>query len=62
MARNPATQENLTKASQTAAMLLSDLREALKTASDLEGILLLHQIHAVCEVANVVERIAEAKS
>ena len=52
--------ENLVKASQTADLLCDDLRQALKTATELESILIVDAIEKAGKLRIRLEQIAKA--
>ena len=55
-----ATLENMQKAQQGAAMLVSDLRECLKTCSALEAMLILPEIEKSADKANKLSAMLSA--
>lgn len=54
------THECLTKAAQTADLLVRDLQEALETATELESLLILDAMKAASELMLRLERMAKA--
>ena len=52
--------ENIEKAQQCAAMLVSDLRECLKTCSTLESMLILPEIEKSADIANKLSAMLSA--
>ena len=52
--------ENMVKASQTADLLFDDLRQALKSASELESILILDAMETAGKLRIRLEQIAKA--
>lgn len=53
------TGENMTKAAQTADLLLSDLREALKTATAVESLLIEGAIESAAALKSRLEQFAK---